>query len=201
MNPKAAGSSEPERLFDLLEPLLAAETLPALLDLAAASLGQLTEVHAVAVFVTDGQSVVGESWHGADEARRARLRPHFLGLTHQAVKTGEPVVTPFPAGAADGLEPYVYLLRTRGRTLGTLCCARTPGKSGEHKRLVGVVQRFVAMVAGMIAALQEASSWRATRTQYERWFRQLDQHIRVLDRERQKFAALVDHNDVYGFVA
>ena len=34
----------------------------------------------------------------------------------------------------------------------------------------------------------------------ERWFRQLDQQVRVLDRERQKFAAVVNQSDTYAFV-
>jgi PAS domain S-box-containing protein len=195
-----AAALELERFLEALTPLLASASLAELLERALVIFAQLAEPVAAAIFVTDGQSVVGEAWEPADEARRARLRPHFLGLHQQSVKTGEVVAVPFPSDTANELEPHVFLLRARGRTLGTVCCARTPGDDAAWVARAARVERFVALLADLIATTQESASWRATRAQYERWFRQLDQHIRVLDRERQKFAALVNQSDVSVFV-
>jgi len=197
MAAKRAVPPEPDRLFALIEPLLAAESVEALLESAKRALESLTQAYATSIFITDGASVVREVWQPEDDARRARLRPHFLGLTHQSVQVGEPVVLPFPASAATGLTPHVYLLKARGRTLGAVCCACLPGEPEREKRLRVVIEPFIRLLAQRITELLELSSWRLSRAQYERWFKQLDGHIRTLDRERQKFAAVVNQSDVY----
>lgn len=192
---------DPERLFELLEAMLAADSVDALLAECARRMGGLTEAHASAIFVTDGASVVHEAWQPEDDTRRGRYRPHFLGLTHQSVQVGEPVTLPFPAGTAPGLVPHVFLLQAGGRTLGTVCCACPSGSRGEEARRRSLMDRVVRLLAQRVAALLDLASWRVTRAHYERWFRQLDTHIRVLDRERQKFAAVVNQHDVCVFVA
>jgi len=184
-----------------LEPLLAAPTVEAVLEGATRFIGGFTKAYATAIFVTDGASVVHEAWQPEDEGRRARLRPHFLGLTHQSVQIAEPIALPFPARAANGLKPHVFLLQARGRTLGTVCCACRPDEKGDKARRQAVLEPLVRLLALRITELLELSSSRVTRAQYERWFRQLDTHIRTLDRERQKFAAVVNQTDVYVFVA
>jgi len=186
-----------DRLFLLLEPLLAAESVETLLESAKRALGGFTQAYATAIFITDGASVVREAWQPEDDARRGRLRPHFLALTHQSVQVGEPVVLPFPASTATGLAPHVFLLKARGRTLGTVCCACLPGEPASDARRRVTMEPIVRLLAQRITELLELSSWRHTRAQYERWFRQLDSHIRTLDRERQKFAAVVNQADVY----
>ena len=192
---------DPARFLSALEPVLAAETVEAMLEQAARFLGGLTQAYATAIFVTDGASVVHEAWQPEDDARRARLRPHFLGLTHQSVQVAEPVALPFPANAATGLAPHVFLLQSRGRTLGTVCCACLPGDESDQVRRRAMIDPLVRLLAQRISELLELSSSRVTRAQYERWFRQLDSHIRTLDRERQKFAAVVNQSDVYIYVA
>ena len=189
-----------ERMIALFQPLLGAESLDALLEQALQLIRPFMAAYAVAIFVTDGGSIVREAWLPKDESRRNRLRPHLLGLTHQSVQSGEPTTLPFPPGAPTGLTPHLVLLRARGRTLGTVCCTIIQGDPEHQQCSEALLQRFADLVADRIAALREQSDWRASRAQHERWFRQLDQHIRVLDRERQKFAALVSQDDVYVFV-
>lgn len=192
---------DPARLVTGLEPVLAAESVESVLEQATLLLNTLTRADATAIFVTDGANVVHEAWQPADEARRARLRPHFLGLTRRSVEVGEPVAFPFPADIAPEFAPHVFLLGARGRVQGTVCCACTPvGKADEAGRRA-IVEPLVRLVAQRLADLSELSSSRVTRAQYERWFRQLDSHIRTLDRERQKFAAVVNQSDVYVYVA
>jgi PAS domain-containing protein len=199
----AAAPKEPfeaGRLLDMLEPLVTAETLPALLECAVHVVGSLEGAEAVAAFVTEGTGVVAEAWRNADEPRQAQLRPHFLGLATQSVQAGVVLTVPFPAHVASGLEPRLWLLQARGRTLGALCCA-SPSHGGRPRASDGVMVQLSRVLAHRVAALQESAAARATRAQYERWFRQLDNHIRVLDRERQKFAAMVNQSDTFVFVA
>lgn len=192
--------SDTGRLLDLLEPLVTAETLPALLECAVQAVSSLGHAETVAAFVTEGTSVMAEAWQVPDEARQAQLRPHFLGLATQSAQAGEALTVPFPAPIANGHEPRVWLLQARGRTFGALCAACQC--RGSHARADETVMAQLARVlAHRVAALQENAAARATRAQYERWFRQLDNHIRVLDRERQKFAAMVNQSDTFVFVA
>ena len=201
MSSDAAPPPEPERLLELLEPLMAAESVDTLLDGARQLLGALGGSFATAIFVTDGASVVHEAWQPEDEARRARLRPHFLALTYQSVKSGTPTTLPFPAGAATGLTPRLFLMRARGRLLGAVCCAFASDAGHDGKQRDALMEALARVLAERVAALLELSSWRVTRAQNERWFAQLDEHIRTLDRERQKFAAVVNQSDVFVFVA
>jgi PAS domain S-box-containing protein len=46
-----------------------------------------------------------------------------------------------------------------------------------------------------VAAGEDVQSLQRKVEDYERWFRTLDNHIRVLERERQKFSALVNYTD------
>jgi len=200
MTPAPREPSEPGRLLDVLEPLVAADTLPALLECAVHVVASLEGAEAVAAFVTEGANVVAEAWRVADESRQAQLRPHFLGLATQSAQAGEVLTVPFPAPIANGFEPRLWLLQARGRTLGALCCA-CASRGGQPRAGDGVMPQLARVLAHRVAALQETAAARATRAQYERWFRQLDNHIRVLDRERQKFAAMVNQSDTFVFVA
>jgi len=47
------------------------------------------------------------------------------------------------------------------------------------------------------AAARELSQLRFEKTKHERWFKTLDTQLRVLDRERQKFVAVVNQTDTY----
>ena len=201
MSAKPAIPPDPARILTALEPVLAAESVEAMLEQATQFFGALTQAYATAIFVTDGENVVHEAWQHQDDARHARLRPHFLGLTHQSVQVVEPVALPFPAKTATGLKPHVFLLQAKGRTLGTVCCACTPGDTSEQAQRHAMMSTLARLLAQRLSEVQELSSARITRVQYERWFRQLDSHIRTLDRERQKFAAVVNQSDVYIFVA
>jgi len=178
----------------LLEPLLAAETLEdaraRAVGLAAAASG----AEVVGLFLVAGNDTGAESWIPSDEVTLGRFRPHLRGLALETLSRGVPVATPFPPGVGSGLEPAVLPLVDRGRTVGMLCLACRPGMAARCELLVPVVARE-------IAEHQDAVTWQMTKTRYERWFKQFDQQMRVLERERQKFAALVNQTDTYVFVA
>src|SRR5262249_58031589 len=75
--------------------------------------------------------------------------------------------------------------------------ARGPGGRGGDGSRRPIRQLLAYRGGGERAARQ----WQSEKTHYERWLKLLDGQIRVLDRERQKFAAIVNQSDTYVFVA
>src|SRR5204862_4650278 len=61
-------------------------------------------------------------------------------------------------------------------------------------------EALARLVAEAVVRQRRDASMRATAEQQKRWFGQLDQQVRVLDRERQKFAAIVNQADLYAYV-
>lgn len=201
MNEPPRSVPRAEDVLDVLEPVMAAQTLEAALGELAHQLSVFTQAFATAAFLVDRGAIILESWHPADEIRRARLRTHFQGLAVQSARAGEAVVVPFPAHSTTELEPHVFLLEGGGRVVGVVCFACLPQSGGaacaETTRLVG---RLARLAGHRIATLQDEAAARTSSAQYQRWFKQFDQHIRLLDRERQKFAALVNRTESCVFV-
>jgi PAS domain-containing protein len=93
----------------------------------------------------------------------------------------------------------VVLPAGRGRNIGAVALWSTSPRAvtaAQAAQLEGIA-RFVS--EAILRQRREASS-RATTEQQKRWFGQLDQQVRVLDRERQKFAAIVNQSDIYAYV-
>ena len=176
-----------------LEPLLMAESLDDALAHGARLAASVDGVEVAAIFLATGQDTGAESWVPGDDETRSRFRPHLRGLALESLARTQPVTTPFPPGPAAGLDPVVVPLVDRGRVLGMLCLAGRPGAGAACAEMAPVVAR-------RLADLQDAAAAQATKTRYERWFRQFDQQVRLLERERQKFAALVNQTDTYVFV-
>ena len=197
--PSAGG--DPGPLLELLGPALNAETLDELLVIGARVACALTEATAGAVFITSGREVSSEVWHAESEAVRTRVRPHLRGLAIEAAGTGVTVVTPFPDGTAMAETPLVVILSDRGKRIGVLCAACPERSPGHAAQAAARLELLAPVLARQITIRQDAVAARSTLTRYERWFKQLDQHIRVLDRERQKFAAIVNQSDTYVFTA
>jgi PAS domain S-box-containing protein len=61
-------------------------------------------------------------------------------------------------------------------------------------------QAILDILVWKVVSLTEGARQRARQEQYERWFKTLDAQLRILDRERQKFAAIANQNDTCSFV-
>ncbi|MBI5710868.1 MAG: PAS domain-containing protein [Candidatus Eisenbacteria bacterium] len=181
-------------LLELFVPILSAESVEGTLAAAARLAGELSGAPAAAAFLIQGEELGGEEWFPAADAVRARFGPHLRRLAGDSARRGTAVTAPFPPGLEDGGEPRVLLLADGGRTLGVLCVACPPAHGESCSRLGGLV---APVIARQLAVHRDAREQRATRARYERWFRQLDQHLRVLDRERQKFAAVAGQSDIF----
>jgi PAS domain S-box-containing protein len=94
--------------------------------------------------------------------------------------------------AACGIVPIV----ARGRTMGLFCFAPASGGAAADG-----VQAIADLFASRLHARREGEHASAELQRYERWFKTLDSHLQVLDRERQKFLAVVNQTDTYVFVA
>jgi PAS domain S-box-containing protein len=180
--------------LDLIGPMLTADSLEEAAAHATRLFAALSGAEAVAIFLVSGKDTGGEFWVPADEATRLRFRPHLRGLALEFLAQGVPVTTPFPPEVALGLEPVVLPLLDRGRTLGVVCLAGRAGTSAGCASAAVVVAR-------QMAQHQDAAQSLASRARYERWFRQFDAQMRLLERERQKFAAITSQTDTYVFTA
>ena len=189
------------RLLEQVEAFVAEDALSGTLARAARLFGSLTQSFATAIFAVEDGRVVAEAWAPDDEARRGRLRHHLRRLTLESVERRAPSEAAFPAHVTTGLLPRVLLLEAGERCVGALCFACLPSPVSEDPTRAPQMQPLARILSHKVAALIDAGAAHASRAQYERWFRQLDNHIRVLDRERQKFAALVNQTDTYVYVA
>jgi len=194
VNAAAAESERFEQALELLGPMVTAESLEEAAAHATRLFASLSEAEAVALFLVNGKDTGAEFWVPADEATRLRFRPHLRGLALEFLVQGVPVATPFPPEVASGLESAVLPLLDRGRTLGVVCFA---GRADKAARCASAA----LVVARQMAQHQEMVHSQSSRARYERWFRQFDSQMRLLERERQKFAAIVSQSDTYVFTA
>jgi hypothetical protein len=107
---------------------------------------------------------------------------------------------PLGLEAGHPLEPLPGLARLplvfRGRTIGyaLLLPGDLPLETGP------AVQRAVGAIASRAGAEADMAASQGAHARYQRWFKTLDEQLRVLDRERQKFAAIVHSSDAPVFV-
>src|SRR6185436_15661798 len=148
-----------------------------------------------ALFLFDGGDVAAEGWRMPGDVVDARTRVAFrrdARVLAGAESGGLPDTSP-----ADPRRTFA--MKSGGRTIGALCCggfaAGTPDATERW------IARALAVMAPRFAVHLEAGRASGVRSQYERWFRTLDDQLRVLDRERQKFSAMVHSSDAAVFVA
>ena len=128
-----------------------------------------------ALFLEREGELKDEHWHGPHPPQtEERLRSALL--------------SPGAAG--------VFPLVAHGRSLGAFCFS--PVTSGSAS---STAQALTDLFASRLHARRESEHATAELARYERWFKTLDSHLQVLDRERQKFLAVVNQTDTYVFVA
>ena len=82
----------------------------------------------------------------------------------------------------------------------SLAWVREDGAGGPSDRAAAAGEAILDILAWKIVSLRDQMRQRARQEQYERWFKTLDAQLRILDRERQKFAAIANQNDTCSFV-
>ncbi len=140
--------------------------------------------------------MASEHWHGEESVRLA-LRGEFVKSAVQvrAERTGSVRVVDGPRGryflwttplAVPGADPLGAI---------TLAFTQAPGRDTDFD--AASVERLAELVAARVTCSREIAAYRAEKARHERWFRTLDAQLRVLDRERQKFVAVVNQSDTY----
>ena len=187
-------------LLETLAGVFGAGTLQESMTVGAGLLARVISSEQAAVFLADGEEPLREFWHSKFPEDRERIRATFKAAALESVRGGL-VVTPAPVMVGERLiQPRAHPLRTGGRVLGAVCFS-DPGEKGrkgaDRDRLLEAV---AAVLAHKAASHEEAVRYRAQRERDQRWFKTLDNHLRVLDRERQKFAAFVNQTDTFVYV-
>ncbi|HEY6221542.1 MAG TPA: ATP-binding protein [Candidatus Eisenbacteria bacterium] len=199
-SPRPAGGQDTRVLLETLAGVFGAGTLQESMTVGAGLLAHVVSSEQAAVFLADGEEPLREFWHSKLPEDRERIRATFKAAALEAVRGGL-VVTPAPVMVGDRLiQPRAHPLRTGGRILGAVCFS-DPGEEGrraaDRDRLIEAVTSVLAHKA---ASHEEVVRYRAQRERDQRWFKTLDNHLRVLDRERQKFAAFVNQTDTFVYV-
>ncbi|HEV8128646.1 MAG TPA: PAS domain-containing protein, partial [Candidatus Eisenbacteria bacterium] len=182
--PESAGTTARQ-----LASLWAEEELTQALALAARMLAGLTGSETSALFVITDEGVGVEAWHPEPLEMERRLRYQRAALQgpnpdpRDSAGPGVSVVRVAIPGSATPEKPGA-----------ALAWVRDSGEAGK------TATAALELVAWKVASDREASHLRSRQEQYERWFRTLDAQLRILDRERQKFAAVANQPDTFAFV-
>ena len=198
-SPRPPGGQDTRVLLETLAGVFGAGTLQESMTVGAGLLARVTSSEQAAVFLADGEEPLREYWHSKLPEDRERIRATFKAAALEAARGGL-VVNPAPVVVGDRLiQPRAHPLRTNGRILGAVCFSDPDEKGGSADR-DRLIEAVAAVLAHKAASHEEAVRYRAHRERDQRWFKTLDNHLRVLDRERQKFAAFVNQTDTFVFV-
>ena len=193
--PARRAPRHPEDLLGLLDAAPGEEPIEEALRRGLEVLAGLCGARAAALLLVEADEITTELWHpeppGADAAGLADELRRIAVV--RARGPGEPAATGGPRDLA------ILRLSGIGRTKGVVVLlggapARPAGRAVQ-------VRRVIRLLEWKLAAHPDPTRAQVLPAQYERWFRSLTEQVRVLDRERQKFAAIVHATDAFVFVA
>ncbi len=200
MTPTGRAGEEARFFLDSVARLLGEADLGLAMTQGAALLARTASCAQAAIFLADGNEPLRESWHFESREHRERIRAAFKTAALDAVRSGC-CVTPTPVTLDDEeLRPRAFPLVASGRTLGAACLAWPPDSDPEAEERARRVEAIADILAQRVFLHEEIARFRAQRDRDQRWFKTLDSHLRLLDRERQKFAAFVSQTDTLVFV-
>ena len=186
--------SEPGRTVEVLfDSLLSDESMDRTLELGLQAVVATASAEMAAILIVDGGELIHEHWAPADRAgtttaedlRRLVRDPMAIGdLAGAATRNGIPP------------ETVILPLEAHGMAIGAVCYVPRGGTAPRGDQL----RRVVRLIAFRAAAEIDQVRGHGIQARYERWFKTLDEQLRVLDRERQKFAAMVHTSDAAVFV-
>ncbi|NNE43698.1 MAG: PAS domain-containing protein, partial [Gemmatimonadetes bacterium] len=143
-------------------------------------------------------AVAQEWWHPVNEALTEPLAAPFRETILEAVAGDNPVH--HAPEAKDGTNHlWVCILRDGERNAGALCIAVPEAAWSGDPRDLAVLRAAAEILQGHLNLTRRLAQARAEREQQDRYFKTLDQQLRILDRERQKFVAVTNQNDMATF--
>jgi PAS domain S-box-containing protein len=155
---------------------------------------------AAVLFLADGDAPLREYWAHGDPAMKGVFRPRLKVEALEAIRRGGPHLESTDGDpGADGAT-RVLLMSTESGPFGAAALAwASPPASVDSPRDAWITAT-AQMLAAVVIRHSEISKLRNQAERDKRWFKTLDEHLRVLDRERQKFAAVVNQTDTFVFV-
>jgi PAS domain S-box-containing protein len=184
-------------MISLLLGLLGADSVQHVLEQAVALMASIVDAAAAGAFTVEDEQVLDEAWLPAAEVAGEPIGRQLRSFALQSVKGGEPLSLP-PRDGVEGAT-QVLLLKAQGRSLGAVALWSTRTRVATPAQATQL-EALARLVAEAVVRQRREAAMRATAEQQKRWFGQLDQQVRVLDRERQKFAAIVNQADLYAYV-
>src|SRR5438093_4542406 len=156
---------------------------------------------AAVVFLADGDAPLREQWALNNPQIKTSLRPRLKVEALEAIRKGGPHLTTSDCTKPDGRATKTVLLSTESGPLGAVALIWSSAQVPSDPKTISWIVAVIEMVASKTIAWGEISKLRLQAERDKRWFKTLDDHLRVLDRERQKFAAVVNQTDTFVFVA
>jgi PAS domain S-box-containing protein len=172
------------------------DSLPEALELLRRGAG----AEAVVVFLADGDAPLREYWAPDDAATKSSLRPRLKVESLEAIRRGGAHLTVTEGAAQDGRATRTLLLATDTGPLGAAALAWSSPSAPDTNEASAWITAAIEMVASTVIHRSEVAKLKNQAERDKRWFQTLDEHLRVLDRERQKFAAVVNQTDTFVFV-
>ena len=189
--------ADQERLTTLLLQLLGADSVQRVLEEAVVLMASILEATAAAAFTIEAEQVLEEAWHPNPDVAGETIGRQLRSFALQSVKSGEALALPPREGMEGAIQ--VVLVRAQGRSLGAVALWSTRSRAATSAQ-ASHLEQLSRLVAEAVVRQRREAALRVTADQQKRWFSQLDQQVRVLDRERQKFAAIVNQADLFAYV-
>src|SRR5437867_9229139 len=155
---------------------------------------------AAVVFLADGDAPLREQWALNNPQIKTSLRPRLKVEALEAIRKGGPHLTTSDCTKPDGRATKTVLLSTESGPLGAVALIWSSAQVPSDPKTISWIVAVIEMVASKTIAWGEISKLQVQSERDKRWFKTLDDHLRVLDRERQKFAAVVNQTDTFVFV-
>jgi PAS domain S-box-containing protein len=143
-----------------------------------------------ALFVVTDEGVGTEAWHPEPLEMERRLRYQRAALQGPHTDPRE------SAGLGVSVTRVSVPMDSTPAERPTVALAWVRDSGEAQTTIAGALE----LIAWKVAREREAAHVRGRQEQYERWFRTLDAQLRILDRERQKFAAVANQTDTFAFV-
>ena len=155
---------------------------------------------AAVVFLADGDAPLREYWAHLDSNVKSLFRPRLKVEALDAIRRGGHHLEPSEGNPQAEGATRTLLLATDAGPFGAVALAWSSPPAPVDASRESWITATVQMLASVVVRHSEVSKLRNQADRDKRWFKTLDEHLRVLDRERQKFAAVVNQTDTFVFV-
>jgi PAS domain S-box-containing protein len=178
--------------LQLVSRLMEAHKIEDILGAGTDLLVETSGASSAASFLVRGDDVVAEDWHGSAHALREGARPSLTtglgGKRVQEVKLD---------------DPEMHWVRVASRSAGgqhVMAALTFDGKPSVDPKRIEIAQTVVEIMARRLDLDRQLIAGRAELAKFKRWLEISNSQMLVLDRERQKFAAVVGQSDLLMFV-